>query len=184
VYSFFVRWERARAVDDLHDALRDRMREREGRDVEPSAAIVDSQSLRAAETAGAVNVDLNAGGDGRGGWTNLGQVTTGQTSTSDQVRWADIDGDGRADYTIVNPDGSVTTYINKGGDVGGGWFLRPKIISGTTTDQSQVNFADLDGDRRPDYLVTNGATTARLSNGGDDFADPGWTDYGQILGAV
>lgn len=26
VYSFFVRWERAQAVDDLHDRLRDRLR--------------------------------------------------------------------------------------------------------------------------------------------------------------
>ncbi|MEV7782430.1 IS5 family transposase [Kitasatospora sp. NPDC088351] len=50
VYFFFVRWERAQAVDDLHDRLRDRLRRREGRDAEPSAAIVDSQSLRAAET--------------------------------------------------------------------------------------------------------------------------------------
>ncbi len=53
VYAFFVRWERAQYVDDLHDALRDRLRRRDGRDDEPSAAIVDSQSVRAAETVGA-----------------------------------------------------------------------------------------------------------------------------------
>ncbi|MER5503286.1 IS5 family transposase [Streptomyces sp. NPDC002466] len=61
VYSFFVRWERAQAVDDLHDRLRDRLRRREGRDAEPSAAIVDSQSLRAAETVATTGRGWDAG---------------------------------------------------------------------------------------------------------------------------
>lgn len=52
---------RSQAVDDLHDALRDRLRERDGRDLEPSAAIVDSQSLRAAETVGAAGRGWDAG---------------------------------------------------------------------------------------------------------------------------
>jgi transposase len=61
VYAFFVRWERAQYVDDPHDALRDRLRRRDGRDVEPSAAIVDSQSVRAAETVGADTRGYDAG---------------------------------------------------------------------------------------------------------------------------
>ncbi|MCU7823135.1 FG-GAP-like repeat-containing protein [Kitasatospora sp. DSM 101779] len=135
-------------------------------------------------TSGATDVYINKGGDGRGGFTALGQVALGVTSDRTRIRWADQDGDGKADYSVINGDGSVTTYINKGGDVGGGWFLRSKITSGTTTDQNVVNFADINGDNRLDYLVTNGATTARLSDGGDDFATPGWLDWGQILGTV
>ncbi|MFD7703739.1 transposase [Streptomyces caelestis] len=35
---------------ELHDRLRDRVRDKEGRSPDPSAAIVDSQSLRVAAT--------------------------------------------------------------------------------------------------------------------------------------
>ncbi|MFE4516269.1 FG-GAP-like repeat-containing protein [Kitasatospora sp. NPDC056783] len=132
---------------------------------------------------GEVTVFLNRGGDVGGGFVPLGRVAWGVTGDRSRIRFADMDGDGKADYTIVNDDGAVTTYINKGGDVGGGWFLRPRIIV-AATNQNQVNFADVNGDNRTDYLVTNGATTARLSNGGDDFATPGWLDWGQILGAA
>ncbi|MEG3626878.1 transposase [Streptomyces poriticola] len=61
VYAFFVRWERGQFLDDLHNAPRDRLRERAGRDAEPSAAIADSQSLRAAETVGMAGRGWDAG---------------------------------------------------------------------------------------------------------------------------
>ncbi|MFF0143443.1 transposase [Streptomyces sp. NPDC005227] len=61
MYALLVRWERAQYVDDLHDMLRDRLRHRDGRDREPSAAIVDSQSVRAAETVGADSRGWDAG---------------------------------------------------------------------------------------------------------------------------
>ncbi|MGW4382510.1 FG-GAP-like repeat-containing protein [Kitasatospora sp. NPDC004531] len=136
--------------------------------------------------SGALSVYLNRGGDtvSSGGWSGLGQVALGVTNDRSRVRFADIDGDGKADYNIINPDAAVTTYINQGGDGHGGWYLRPKIITGTTGNQNLVNFADINGDNQMDYLVTNGATTARLSNGGDDLATPGWIDWGQILGTV
>ncbi|MFD4144640.1 IS5 family transposase [Streptomyces sp. NPDC058572] len=50
VYKIFLRWVRAEAVDELHDWLRDQIRVKDGRKREPSAAIIDSQSVRAAET--------------------------------------------------------------------------------------------------------------------------------------
>ncbi|MFD4144692.1 IS5 family transposase [Streptomyces sp. NPDC058572] len=61
VYAFFVRWERAQYVDDLHDTLRDRLRRKAGRDIEPTAAIIDSQSVRAAETVPAGSRGWDAG---------------------------------------------------------------------------------------------------------------------------
>ncbi|GAA0698209.1 hypothetical protein GCM10010193_61490 [Kitasatospora atroaurantiaca] len=133
------------------------------------------------QTSGAVGVFRNT--NGAGGWTDLGQVATGVTSDRTRIRWTDLDGDGKADYTIINTDGSVTSYINHVVG-GGGWVLRPKVSSGHTTNQSLVDFTDIDGDGRGDYLVINGATNAYTANGGDDFATPGWIDYGQILGAV
>ncbi|RAJ31983.1 VCBS repeat protein, partial [Kitasatospora sp. SolWspMP-SS2h] len=136
------------------------------------------------QASGAVGVFLNRGGDGHGGWADTGQVAVGLTSDRSRIRWADLDGDGKADYTVVNPDGSVTSYINHGGDTGNGWVIRSTVSTGHTTTQSKVDFTDLDGDGRSDYLVIDGTTHAWLSNGGDDFATPGWTDWGQVLGIV
>jgi transposase len=47
VYSIFVRWQQAGVWQSIHDALRDQTRVRAGRRAIPSAAIVDSQSVRA-----------------------------------------------------------------------------------------------------------------------------------------
>ncbi|MGH9259756.1 MAG: IS5 family transposase [Acidimicrobiales bacterium] len=49
VYGFFARWARAGLWQRLHDALRDRLRIRLGRDPRPSAAIIDSQSIQGSE---------------------------------------------------------------------------------------------------------------------------------------
>ena len=45
-------WEKSGATETMHDELRRRCRIAAGRDPEPTAAIIDSQSVRAAETAG------------------------------------------------------------------------------------------------------------------------------------
>jgi transposase len=51
-YRFFRRWKTQGLLTMVHDRLRRACREQAGRDREPTAAIVDSQSLRAAETVG------------------------------------------------------------------------------------------------------------------------------------
>ncbi|MBV7700991.1 IS5 family transposase [Streptomyces sp. TRM70350] len=48
VHAFARRWQIQGLLTELHDRLRDRVRQKEGRAVDPSAAVVDSQSLRAA----------------------------------------------------------------------------------------------------------------------------------------
>ncbi|WP_107098477.1 IS5 family transposase [Streptomyces hirsutus] len=48
VHAFARRWQRTGLLVELHDRLRDQVRECEGRGVDPSAGIVDSQSVRAA----------------------------------------------------------------------------------------------------------------------------------------
>lgn len=50
VYAFFRRWRDNGLIRELHDRLRDRIRRAEGRDAEPTAAIVDSESVKAAAT--------------------------------------------------------------------------------------------------------------------------------------
>jgi transposase len=42
-------WTREGVWDRIHDTLRDRVRAAEGRDPQPSAAVLDSQSAKTAE---------------------------------------------------------------------------------------------------------------------------------------
>ena len=48
VYGYFAAWRDDGTLTRLHDALRERVRSAAGRYTEPTAAIIDSQSVRAA----------------------------------------------------------------------------------------------------------------------------------------
>lgn len=61
VYNYFAAWEAAGVTQQMLDSLRERVRLREGRTAEPSAAIIDSQSVKAAETVGAGSRGYDAG---------------------------------------------------------------------------------------------------------------------------
>jgi transposase len=50
VYGLFQRWNASGATIALHDALRAQVRRAAGRNTEPTAAVIDSQSVRAAAT--------------------------------------------------------------------------------------------------------------------------------------
>ncbi|MFI9616977.1 IS5 family transposase, partial [Streptomyces sp. NPDC052023] len=50
VYAFFARWRDTGLVTELHDRLREAVRAGEGRSAEPSAGVVDSQSVKADAT--------------------------------------------------------------------------------------------------------------------------------------
>lgn len=50
VYGIFTRWSGRGTWQQIHDALRDLVRVYEGRDPLPTAAIIDSQSVRGADT--------------------------------------------------------------------------------------------------------------------------------------
>ncbi|MGW0633977.1 IS5 family transposase [Streptomyces sp. NPDC002758] len=61
VHTVFTRWWQDGSVDAIHNDLRDEVRRSEGRDTDPTAAIIDSQSVRAAETVGADSRGYDAG---------------------------------------------------------------------------------------------------------------------------
>ena len=52
VFWYFKRWRADGSLDRLHDALRDQLRDADGRDPMVSAAIVDAQSVKGADTVG------------------------------------------------------------------------------------------------------------------------------------
>jgi transposase len=61
VYWHFKRWREDGSLDRLHDALRERVREREGRAAQPTAAIIDAQSVKGADTVGRSTRGYDAG---------------------------------------------------------------------------------------------------------------------------
>lgn len=52
VYAHFRRWSEARRFEEMHDILRARWREREGRKAGATASIIDSQSVKTTEKGG------------------------------------------------------------------------------------------------------------------------------------
>jgi transposase len=61
VYNYFAAWESAGVTQQVLDELRDRVRLREGRTAEPTAGIIDSQSVRAAQTVPRASRGYDAG---------------------------------------------------------------------------------------------------------------------------
>jgi transposase len=61
VYAFFRRWRDNELIAELHDRLRRKVRMREGREAEPSAGIIDAQSVRAAATVPAASRGYDGG---------------------------------------------------------------------------------------------------------------------------
>jgi transposase len=61
VYWYFTRWEQAHVTEKILAAVRGKVREREGRDPEPTAGLVDSQSVKGADTVGRDSRGYDAG---------------------------------------------------------------------------------------------------------------------------
>lgn len=62
VYGYLHAWRKDGTVDRVHDALRERVRLKEGREhVEPTAGIIDSQSVKGADTVPAASRGYDAG---------------------------------------------------------------------------------------------------------------------------
>ncbi|KAJ4179362.1 hypothetical protein NW767_014646 [Fusarium falciforme] len=111
---------------------------------------------------GAVKAFRNTLDEGGRNWDDLGTIAPGISGiTGDMIRFADVDGDGLADFLAVADDGSIRMWKNLG-------------ITGTK------EFADVNGDKRADYLVIygGGAVKAYLNNG--NLPNPGdrriWQD--------
>ncbi|MEU1819081.1 GDSL-type esterase/lipase family protein, partial [Streptomyces roseifaciens] len=97
----------------------------------------------------------------------------------------DINGDGKADYLVVQDDGSVKAWINKGGDgKEGGWESFGTFATGVGEPGDRVRFADINGDGKSDYLTLqdNGVVKAWINNGGTNHG--GWESFGTFATGV
>lgn len=61
VFNYFAAWEAAGVTSQLLDMLRERLRLADGRAATPSAGVIDSASVKAAETVGRANRGYDAG---------------------------------------------------------------------------------------------------------------------------
>ncbi|WP_449476119.1 FG-GAP-like repeat-containing protein [Streptomyces abikoensis] len=122
----------------------------------------------AVQDNGSVRAWINNGGTGHGSWTERGTFASGVGEPGRKVRFADIDGDGKADYLVLQDDGTVQAWINNGGNDRGGWIKRGTFATGVGEPGSRVRFADINADGRADYLVVGkyGVVRAWLNNGG------------------
>ncbi|RYP76005.1 hypothetical protein DL771_002077 [Monosporascus sp. 5C6A] len=110
----------------------------------------------------------------------------------DKVHFADITGDGRADFLVIWDGGAVTAYLNNGN-------IPPKpgtriwqdgysVATGVGEPGSKVRFADITGDRRAEYLIVyDGGAVKSCNNTGNipDVGEPrNWFAMGVITAGV
>ena len=115
----------------------------------------------AVDDVGGVQAWYNRGGDSAGGWDGAHEVALG-VAPGNQVRFADFDGDGRADYLASNAGGKTKAWLNNGGDTHNleGWIDYGEVAYGVGAPGGNVQFADMNGDKFADYMVVDPVTQA------------------------
>lgn len=119
-------------------------------------------------------------------WQSANKVADGLHSDASWVHLADMDGDGKADYLVVDVHtGALTCWLNHlpapwapaGADGG--------IIADGAGPGNAIFFADMNGDGKADYLVVDdnsGAVTVFWNGGADPGAQHGWRfDPGGVI---
>ena len=115
---------------------------------------------------------------GLGVWRDVGAIATMRADedlSDSRILFADVNGDGLADYLVVYGGGAVRAWLNNGaivkhadGDQSARIWGDPMVIAtgvAGNSDGGKVRFADLNGDGFDDYLVLwdGGAVDAYLN---------------------
>ena len=129
-------------------------------------------------------------------WIPQGEISLGYGGTRDEIRFADLNSDGRAEYLWIHPNSSVDAWLNLGGPDDGpnaakvGWQPQGTIATGVGANGSDIQFADLNGDGRADYLWihTDGSVEAWLNlashDDGADAISAAWAYQGKIASGL
>ncbi|KAL3454210.1 hypothetical protein BJX65DRAFT_301996 [Aspergillus insuetus] len=88
-------------------------------------------------------------------WQSLGQIAGGVGATNETLQMVDIDGDGRADFCIVDlSTGEVTAWLNTGADIMPDYYKLGVIASGgSAAPGTTVYLGDFTGEGRADYMI-------------------------------
>ena len=94
MYWYFTRRNANGTLDHLHNALREKVRIAEGRNAEPTAGIVDAQSIRGADTVGKNSRGYDAGEKINGRKRNIvvDAIHPAQYARVGQLRQQPVDG--------------------------------------------------------------------------------------------
>jgi hypothetical protein len=131
------------------------------------------------EKTGAATAWLNTGADDMPAYYKLGEIGSGETATeSDKVVFADLTGNGRADYVLVGESGKAVGIVNRMQ----GQTLLPRWMQAVTLrewpeaegegkhKQEAIHIVDITGNGRADYLVVSAkgsvAQYENISEGG------------------
>lgn len=140
---------------------------------------------------GALDAYLNKGADPNFAngwrWEPIGQIATG-LGPGANVRFADIDGDGKDDFIYLHPNGGATTiYANQFLSTTPltDWRPLPEAdASGIGQRPEEIEFVDINGDGKADYVWTS-AVDGRVQVWFNDYPNlPAWRAQGEIAGGV
>ena len=79
--------------------------------------------------------------------------STGSGSRSESI--GDLDGDGKSDWAVTNLNGNTVSVFRNTSSSGTFSFVEADISTGTGTNPYSVCIGDIDGDGKPDLVVTN-----------------------------
>ncbi|KAM0426176.1 hypothetical protein ACHAPT_008521 [Fusarium lateritium] len=136
---------------------------------------------------GSVKVWWNYGPDDNwvNGWKFVegGEIASGvRHANLATLRFPDINGDGRADYVYIGQGGALRAFLNVGGKGSTELLFHAQggIATGAVKDISKLVFADMNGDRRDDYLIwdNNGGLTGFLNQKTNHEGVPVYIDQG------
>src|SRR5205085_2290269 len=100
----------------------------------------------------------------------------------DRVRFADLDGDGKAEIIGVEANGNVRAWRNTQGFAAMPWGGDSVIIGTGFQDPSRVRFADLDGDRKAEIIGVEANGNFRAWRNSQGFATMPWGGDSVIIG--